>query len=586
MSVDRDKNPQVGSVAVPEAETVQSSSHDRLAGLVGEVAARKEAWVALGLRPRIELLERVRRDTHAVAARWVAAECERKHINVDGPIAGEEWFMGPSFVLRNLRLLADTLGDIDKHGRPRRPRPARVRPDGQVVAPIFPANVDDRLLMLGVEAEVWMEPGVMVEEVEATAGGIYREGARRQPGVGLVLGAGNVSSIPANDALFKMFAEDQVVVLKLSPLTAPLGPVLAEALGALIDGGFLRIVEGGAEEAAFLAGLDQVDAVHVTGSDQTHDDLVFGTGEDGAGRKATGQPRLGKPVTSELGSVTPLIVVPGRWSDAEIAYHGENIATTVANNAGCNCIATRVIVTHRGWDQRQELLDAVRRALRGIPNRYAFYPGAAERFELFMDAHPHAERLGAGIDGSLPWALTSGVDPGEAAEMFFNVDPFTSVFCEAPVEAGSVAEFVDRAVAFCNDRLRGTLAATVIVARRSRRDPEVAAALGRATTDLRYGSISFNHWCASAYALVSPPWGAFPGHPLTDIGSGRGFVHNTFLFPRPQKTVVKAPFRLPLKPPWFASHRHQDEIFARVVDLEAGPTAAKLAGIVWPALRG
>ena len=54
--------------------------------------------------------------------------------------------------------------------------------------------------------------------------------------------------------------------------------------------------------------------VHVTGSDKTHDAIVFGAGEEGARRKAANDPVLTKPVSCELGNVSPVVVVPGVWT--------------------------------------------------------------------------------------------------------------------------------------------------------------------------------------------------------------------------------------------------------------------------------
>ena len=41
----------------------------------------------------------------------------------------------------------------------------------------------------------------------------------------LVLGAGNVSSIPATDTISKVFQEGQVVLLKMNPVNEYLGPI-------------------------------------------------------------------------------------------------------------------------------------------------------------------------------------------------------------------------------------------------------------------------------------------------------------------------------------------------------------------------
>ncbi|MFD7245462.1 hypothetical protein [Streptomyces massasporeus] len=51
---------------------------------------------------------------------------------------------------------------------------------------------------------------------------------------------------------------------------------------------------------------------------------------EGAGRKKAGTPLLDKPATSELGGVSPTIVLPGGWSEADLRYQVEHIATVLA----------------------------------------------------------------------------------------------------------------------------------------------------------------------------------------------------------------------------------------------------------------
>ncbi|MCK8322737.1 hypothetical protein LXA12_17585, partial [Erwinia amylovora] len=76
-------------------------------------------------------------------------------------------------------------------------------------------------------------------------------GYRKRPEhgqVSLVLGAGNVSSIGPKDAFYKLFVENQTVVLKMNPVNEYLGPHFEKALAPLVERGFLRIVYGGAAE--------------------------------------------------------------------------------------------------------------------------------------------------------------------------------------------------------------------------------------------------------------------------------------------------------------------------------------------------
>ena len=71
-----------------------------------------------------------------------------------------------------------------------------------------------------------------------------------------------------------------------------------------------------------------------------------------------------------------------------------------------------------------------------------------------------------------------------------------------------------------------------------------------------------------------------------DIQSGTGWVHNTLMFDRIQKTVVRAPFRAFPKPVWFATHKTAHLLAPKLSQFEAAPSLAKLPGILALAMRG
>jgi len=566
---------------------VPPTPHALLDAAIAALRDKARAWTAVPVGERIRLIEELTRSFLQVTDRWAAACIYAEGLD---PVHGmaEEALVGPYFVLRNLRLLRLALLDVAKHGRPRIPGSVRTLPNGQVAARIFPYDVWDGIFYTGVTADVWMEPGVTVESIASTQAVAYHQ-AQRPGGVALVLGAGNVSSIGPMDALYKLFVEDLVVLYKTHPLNAWLGPLMEEGLRPLIDRGFLRIVHGGAEEGEFLCRHPGVDEIHITGSDRTYDAIVFGTGEEGRQRKERDEPRLDKRFTAELGNVSPVIVVPGpegAWSDGDLRYHAENLATMLVSNAGFNCNATRVVVQHASSPERQRLLAALRDVLRETPPRRAWYTGAADRYDAFLAAHPQAERFGERQGDQLPWALIPGVDPRKTEDITFTTEAFCGVFAETGFEAPSVAEYLRRAVRFANETLWGTLNATLIVHPAALRDPEVAQAVEQAIADLNYGTVTVNHWAAIGYGLVVTPWGAFPGHTRQDIQSGTGIVHNTLMFSRPQKTVVRAPFKVWPKPVWFATHRTAHKITPKLVGFEAAPSFAKLPGIFSLALRG
>ncbi len=576
-----------GSPQFPSiAGNIPASTQEDMDRAVAELRLQKDAWVKRSIQARIAIIDQLINDFAAVSKRWVDACQQAKGISGDTPFGGEEWAAGPWPVLKNLRQLRQSLIDIETHGRPRIPGKVTTTASGQVVAGVFPQNAYDRIFFTDITAEIWMEPGVTAETLPETQALAYRN-KEHEGKVALVLGAGNVSSIGPMDILYKLFIEDQVTLLKMNPVNAYLGPLIEKSFRALIEPGFLRITYGGAQEGAYLCKHAGIDEIHITGSDKTFDAIVFGGGSEGAARKAQDKPVLTKHITGELGNVSPIIVVPGPWKAQDIAYQAAHIATTLTINAGFNCNATRVIVQHSGWQQRDELLQAIRGILKNVPTRAAYYPGASERQSSFVAEHPEAEQIGDAHDGQLPWTLIAGVQPGNAEDICLTTEAFCGLFAETTLDAARTAEYIDRAVTFANEELWGTLNATIIVHPASLKQPEVAAAMERAIANLRYGTIGVNYWAGSGFTLGTTTWGAFPGHPLTDIQSGVGVVHNTLMFAHSQKTVLRGPFRSIPTPPWFVTQGGvASKVFPRLVSFERSPSPLKVPGIMRAAMLG
>jgi hypothetical protein len=570
--------------AVGSSGALGSSDVAAIDALVDEVADQAASWAATGAAARSELLQQVIDDTIAAQDGWLAAACEAKGLEPGSTEAGEELFAGIGTFVRMARLLRDALRDIAKDGRPSFAGPVREAPDGRLRVQVFPDGAFDRITFPQTTAEVWMQPGVTRESLPLGQAPAYADPAAHA-GTALVLAAGNVASLGPRDVLSELFVEGKVVVMKANPVNDYLVPHWTSALASLIDAGVLRIVRGGATVGQHLTAHARIDEVHITGSDKTYDAVVFGTGPQGERRKAADQPVLDKPVTAELGNVSPVIVVPGKWSIPELLYQAEHVATMLVNNAGFNCISARVVVTHASWPQRDAFLGALTQALSRITTRRAYYPGAAERRDAFVAAHPEAEEFGSGPDDALPWTFIRGVPPGRTDDICFNVESFCGQLAETALTAPSAAAFIDAATAFCNDVVWGTLGVTVIVSPASTKEHAVADAVERAVADLRYGSIGVNIWHGLSFAMGSTTWGAYPGHARTDIGSGTGVVGNAAMFDRPQKSVVRGPFRSRPKPPWFATAPESYDVMRRFVAFEAEPSAAKIPGLLLAAMR-
>ena len=555
--------------------------------------AHADAWARLGIAGKIRHLRAMRARTVEVASAWVDLAAQAKGI-AGTPLAGEEWLSGPWPLLTALDRLARTLGQIALDGVPTIPdRAVRTRPDGQVIVDVFPADAADRMLLNGLRAEVWMEPEVTRATLRDRMASFYKQ---RQPKgfVTLVLGAGNIASIPPLDVLYALYAQGSAVMLKLNPVNVYLAPVFARIFASLIDEGFVRIAEGGADVGAHLCAHPAVDAIHLTGGARTHDAIVFGGGPAGEVRKREGRPLVTKRVTSELGNVTPVIVVPGPWSEADLAFHAAHVATQKLHNAGANCIAAQVLVTPESWDLAPRFLAKVRDALGDAPPRPSYYPGSAERVKAVESGHRGAESVGVPMDG-VHRTFVGGLDSADAGEPLFRDEVFGPVLAQTALPGDDPATFLRNAVAFCNERLHGTLGAAILI------HPRTITALGGAFEDalaeLRYGCITVNAWPGVGFSLATASWGAFPGNTLADVGSGIGVVHNGYLFDKPQKTVVRAPFApfprslrtgeralLPT-PPWFVTHRRAAEVGRRLFAFTARPSPARLLATTLAALR-
>jgi aldehyde dehydrogenase (NAD(P)+) len=135
-----------------------------------------------------------------------------------------------------------------------------------------------------------------------------------------------------------------------------------------------------------------------------------------------------------------------------------------------------------------------------------------------------------------------------------------------------------------NERLWGTLNAMLIVPPALERDATVGAALDRAIVDLRYGTVTINHWPALCYAFVTPPWGGHQSATLQDVQSGRGWVHNTFMLSGVDKSVVRGPLVVRPYPLWFHDNPKVNAVAQKVADLEAAPSWLKVPGLLASAL--
>ncbi len=535
-----------------------------------EQGARRYAQTSVA--ERLRLVEQCLSGVGRTASAWVDAACAAKGLTPGDARRAEEILAGPVATLRGLQLLCHTLRGIGVEGRPRLPGKFLRGPGGRLGIPLVPAHgLYDSLAFSGFQATAWMQPGIEPENLAEHQASAYWPENMRRSAIALVLGAGNVSSIAATDTLDKLFQQGQVVLLKMSPVNEYLGPIFADALGPLVEAGYLRIIYGDATVGAAAVAHPLVATVHITGSIESHDRIVWGPpGEERHRRRLAGEPLLAKPITSELGNVTPWIVVPGAYTDRQLAFQAENIVASVVNNASFNCVATKVVLTWKGWPQRDRFLDLLNATLVAVPPRKAYYPGAEDRYRRFAGREPSASP-----PGTLPWTLLADVNPDRDGHLLCE-ESFVGVFAELGLDAADAEGFLGRAVDFANERLWGTLAAALTVPPGFADRPAARQLLESCIGRLRYGSVAINHWPGLLYAMMSPPWGGHPSSSLADAQSGVGSVHNTYLLEGVEKTVLVGPLTMPFTPLWFPSHPRAESAAWALFDVYRAPSAWRL----------
>ncbi len=560
----------------------------------------KAVWARLPIADKIGFLDSVASGIHAQALAWVEAACEAKGFSIDDPRAGEEWTSGPAAALWLIRDLRVTLVRLASGVPVLAGYSTRALGHGQIAVDVFPTLFDESFLFSGVTAEVWMEPEVTLDNLDDSTAGLYRSGDNSAQGaVTLVLGAGNVSSIPILDVLHVLFNQGRVALLKMNPINAYLGPIFEEIFADLIEAGYVRFAHGDAATGAALTTHEHIDAIHVTGSASTYNSIVYGDGPEGEANRIADRPINTRPVTAELGGVSPVIVVPGKWTRRDVRFQAEHIVSQKLHNGGFNCVAAQVLVLPKMWDQADDLLDAIRAVLSAMDDRRSYYPGSADRcvsavatssgVEVYGDEHPRY--------------LVTGLDPEDATSPWFTDEIFGPVLAVTSVAGDDVPTYLRNAVAFANETLAGTLGANLLVDPASSRSHSTAIEV--ALRDLEYGTIAVNAWSGVAYSLSKCPWGAFREHSdpsgterRTDIGSGTGVVHNSLMFDRATKSIVRGPFapaprtlargefHIAPKMVYFVTNRQSHSVGRKLVEYLAHPSRRKLAGVALSALRG
>jgi aldehyde dehydrogenase (NAD(P)+) len=140
-----------------------------------------ERLLSLSLDDRVALARSMQTGYAAIAEESVRAACAAKGIPLGTPLEGEEWTLGPWFVVRHLRLVQQALLALQRTGNTPIGPVGRTA-SGQLSVRVFPAGPIDGMLFNGVRVDVHLRKGVTEQRLDEQRAGFYKSRPRANRG--------------------------------------------------------------------------------------------------------------------------------------------------------------------------------------------------------------------------------------------------------------------------------------------------------------------------------------------------------------------------------------------------------------------
>ena len=486
------------------------------------------------------------------------------------PAEGEEWLGGPfASVLATQYYIKSLTNDDDlDEGNFN---------NSENSYKVFPNNFIERITFPFINAKVYFNKSMSFEDINKFRG--FSKRYDIEPSITLVLGAGNFSSIPYLDVLYHLITRRSVILLKLNPVNDYLKPVFEKVFKNFIERGYIIVTNGNINESKYMATHPGINHIHLTGSDKTYEDIVYGRELTGNERRIKTVSKINpKPITSELGNVTPIIIHPGKWSTSDIKYQARKIVTGKLNNNGFNCIAAQVVVLPDGWGHTQTLIKYVKYYMNKAKDRKAYYPDSIERLTK-LEKDKSYERVNS-LSCTTPH-LTREIKAYNKYELD---EVWSSTIYFRKIAYSNAEDYVKKSIDYCNNELWGNLGVSVIIKNHNNKFNKHIT--NSYIENLKYGTIAINEWAAIGYIIPQLPWGGFPGNKDNDIQSGQSVVHNSMLFESPLKGIVETKFRISrlIDPPWFITNRKSRRLFMNLTYFQINNTKINLIKLIFSAL--
>jgi len=336
-------------------------------------------------------------------------------------------------------------------------------------------------------------------------------------GVIAVSGAGNYSS--SIEMAMALFLENKAVIHKPHHLNEATDAIWEKIFAPLIE--VKAAVFIGADQGRQMSKLEGLHSIYFTGS----------TGVAHAIQNAASA-----PLVSECGGNNPCIIVPGKWTEKDIKRQAIQLASVGKLNGGAVCGRPQTIITSKDWEQREQFLDELRKAL--SEETFAcssHYPGVDKTMEAFLQNQATAEILKPenGEHNKSDFVLIPNIYEDDFA---VTNEAFCQIYSEIPLDVSTnTDEFLTKATDFCNNKLLGSLGCMILV------DNEIMEAnearVHQAIKELNYGGIAVNDVPPNIWLNAYLTWGGC-GETTEDFVSGVGDFGNGLNFNNIKKSVL------------------------------------------------
>lgn len=341
----------------------------------------------------------------------------------------------------------------------------------------------------------------------------------KKAGIIAISGAGNYSS--SVEMVKALFFENKAVIHKPHQNNVETDKIWAKIFQPLIDRKALVFIEP--EEGRAMTGLEGLHAIYFTGS---------------SGVAHAIQKNAKVPLISECGGNNPLLIIPGEkpWTDKEIAHQALQVVSVGKMNGGAVCGRVQTIITSKKWPQRQQFLNAVKKAI--SEDTYAvgtYYPGVEETKKAFLENQPTAEVLKV-ENGKYPTTDVVLIPDIQEDDFAVKNEAFCQIFSEIALDTeNNVDDYLAKATIFCNEKLLGTLGCMIAVDNETMKKHE--ARICQAINELNYGGIAINTIPPNIFMNAYLTWGGCNEN-QEDFISGVGNFGNAHNYENVIKSVL------------------------------------------------